>query len=112
MTNTTQATLPNIDAFADTAAQPVLSFFDDVADDYAAANAPAGEVCLGYLVDEHNVDAVGDDGLCSSCADRLDREVRPYAYGVYPKGQTLGACPNGHTDRTAHYFDCLYCYGD
>lgn len=76
------------------------------------------DVCIGYLVPEHDAPAAeltdASGYLCKGCAERLDRVVRPHAYAstAVSRTSTPKACPNGHTDRTAHYFDCLYCYGD
>lgn len=74
------------------------------------------DTCLGYLVPEHEAPAgeLSAAVLCPACEERLDREVRPHRYAstAIPRVAAPVACPNGHTDRAAHYFDCLYCYGD
>lgn len=73
------------------------------------------DVCIGYGAPEHDAPTAeltaASGYLCAVCADRLDREARPYRYGAAPV-RAVTACPNGHTDRAAHYFTCVYCYGD
>lgn len=81
------------------------------------AQATELDVCIGYLVPEHDAPAAelteASGYLCQGCAERLDREVRPHRYETgIRRAAAPQACPNGHTDRAAHYYDCIYCYGD